>query len=273
MESLTEYMKKEIIFYIKQERDKGIPLSKIKKSLLEGGHHTNLVKEAMRSLKKHDYNLVKALNEPIKSQLDKELYFNIMNSLVKYVEYQLSSGKKVSEIKKILSDYGHSKDIIEKAINGIKGNEPKTSVFFKRLDIIFTILIFSIIFLVSGTANEPLELVLFGFIPTILTIVVLNVPNITKDSKMFLSYMWLFPLIFSLGFLLIGIAGITRLQFEFFRLTILNLALSITYTYIKSARIYESQKYIDFLKGIVNTASDKELDTKNKKTKKKSSPE
>jgi hypothetical protein len=134
MQSLTEYMKKELVFYIKQEYDKGVPLTTIRKALLEGGHHTNLVKEAFSSLKKHKYNLVKALNEPVKSNLDKELYFNIMNSLVKYIEYQLEAGKDIDEIKKILEHYGHSKDLIEKAISSVNNQLPKAKNIARYID-------------------------------------------------------------------------------------------------------------------------------------------
>ncbi|MFW5852577.1 MAG: hypothetical protein ACOCUR_00955, partial [Nanoarchaeota archaeon] len=153
MQSLTEYMKKELVFYIKQEHDKGVPISQIKRALLDGGHHANLVKEAMKSLRKHKYNLVKALNEPINSNLDKELYFNIMNSLMEYAEYQLASGKSVAEVKKILSNYGHSKDVIEKAINSVNKQEEKTKPSLKYAELGIILGVFVLIFFTAGSAK------------------------------------------------------------------------------------------------------------------------
>lgn len=267
MQSLTEYMKKELVFYIKQERDKGVPLSQIKKSLLSGGHHTNLVKEAMRSLKKHNYNLVKALNEPIKSSLDKELYFNIMNSLVKYVEYQLAAGKTEKDIRKILSDYGHSKDVIEKAMKGMKTEEVKIKPYTKYIDICFTALFFIMIFVVSGLAKEPIEIVALGFSPTILTIIMLNASITNKNLR---KYFWVYAVAFSFLFLIIGMTTLVELNMEFFRLMVLNIILSFFYTYIKSARTVNVEEYLEKLQESVSTDSDTEMDKEEKKRDNKS---
>lgn len=267
MQSLTEYMKKELVFYIKQERDKGVPLTQIKKSLLEGGHHTNLIKEAMRSLKKNNYNLVKALNEPIKSSLDKELYFNIMNSLIKYVEYQLAAGKTEKEIRKILEDYGHTNDVIEKAVKGMKDEKPKkTRSFLKYFDTGMIVFVFIGVLLVSGFAKEPLEFVIFGFSPTIFTIIALN---ISFDRKKVKEFLWIIPVFFSLAFTAIGLSGITGLNLEYLRLTIVNLAFSLLYTYLKSAQLFNVEKYENMLQQSVSTDSDKEIDKKREEHKPK----
>ncbi len=262
MQSLTEYMKKELVFYIKQERDKGVPLSQIKRSLLSGGHHTNLVKEAMRSLKKHNYNLVRALNEPIKSSLDKELYFNIMNSLIKYVEYQLAAGKTEKEIRKVLSDYGHSKEVIDKAMKGMETEEIKITPYTKYIDFLFTLLFFGMIFVVSGVAKEPIEIVALGFLPTILTIIVLN---LSIKNKMLRKYFWVYALSFSFIFLITGMTSLVELNMEFFRLAMLNIGLSLVYTYIKSSRIIDLEEYLKNLQESVGTDSDKELEKEPKK--------
>lgn len=260
-------MKKELVFYIKQERDKGVPLSQIKKSLLAGGHHTNLVKEAMRSLKKNKYNLVKALNEPIKSSLDKELYFNIMNSLIKYVEYQLAAGKTEKDIRKILSDYGHSKEVIDKAMKGMQAEEVKIKPYTKYIDIGFTALFFIMIFLVSGLAKEPIEIVALGFSPTILTIIMLNASITNKSLR---KYFWIYAVSFSFIFLIIGITSLAELNMEFFRLMVLNVILSLIYTYIKSARTVNVEEYLEKLQESVSTDSDKEMDKDEDKRKNKS---
>lgn len=265
MQSLTEYMKKELVFYIKQEYDKGVPLTTIRKALLEGGHHTNLVKEAFTSLKKHKYNLVKALNDPIKSNLDKDLYFNIMDSLVKYIEYQLQAGKSVDEIKKILEHYGHSKDLIEKAVQNVNKKIPTAENIVKYVDFVLIIGILVSLFLVAGATREPLELVALGLSPIILTLVG---ANIVAFNKAYTKFLWAIPIFAILLFAALGIADIVQ-GFDFFKLGVLNLILAIGYTYVKAIRITGMQSAIDILKLEVATDSDKELDDKKKERKNK----
>jgi hypothetical protein len=264
MQSLTEYMKKELVFYIKQEYDKGVPLTTIRKALLEGGHHTNLVKEAFSSLKKHKYNLVKALNEPVKSNLDKELYFNIMNSLVKYIEYQLEAGKDIDEIKKILEHYGHSKDLIEKAISSVNNQLPKAKNIARYIDGFFILGVLVSLFFLAGATQEPLELIALGLFPTILTLVGANIVAYNKGYE---KYLWSIPIGSIILFVAVGFLDISK-GLDMFKLGVLNLILSIGYTYVKAIRIIGHKSAIDILKLEVATESDAEADSKKKESKK-----
>ena len=265
MASLTEYMRKELIFYIKQEYDRGIPLSRIKKSLREGGHHQNLIKEAMSVLKKNNYNLIKSLNEPIKSNLDKELYFNIMNSLIKYAEHQLAAGKSEKEVKKILSDYGHSNEIIEKAIKGVSKEIPSTGKIVRRMDIGMIIGIILLILITAGGTNEPLHIIIGAFIPTLLTVSVLNFQRFSSSTK---NFQWIYAPTFSMAVIVLGEMGFLREGYQYFSIAMLNLGISLLYTLIKSARTSEIEDYVENLKSKVSTNSDKEIKDKQKKTKK-----
>ena len=270
MGSLTQYMRKELIFYIKQEYDRGVPMARIRKSLMEGGHHQNLVKEAMRALKRTNYNLIKALNEPIKSDLDKELYFNIMNSLIKYAEHQLASGKSEKEVKKVLSDYGHSEEIIEKALKGVKDEIPGDSKVLMRLDIGMVLGTVLVILFSAGGANEPLHLVVGAFTPTLLTIAMLNLQSFSKGGK---GLAWVYAPFFAFAFLLLGETGVLGHGYNLLGLAMLNLIISLAYTYVKSIRNKDVQEYLDNLKASVATDSDKEVKPKDKKKKSKKSDE
>ncbi len=265
MQSLTEYMKKELVFYIKQEYDKGIPLSQIRKALLEGGHHTNLVKEAVTSLRKHKFNLVKALNEPVKSSLDKELYFNIVNSLVKYVEYQLAAGKTPAEVKKILADYGHSKDVIEKALTRVNKTVPTAKKTVKILDICAIVGTLLLVFIIAGATEEPLEIVAFGFFPSILTIIA---ANFAVESRIAKRYIWLFPVFFILLFIFIGARELVAYRLEYFKLAFLNLTISLGYTYIKLLRKKDVDAVLDTLEEELMSESDDEADATSSKSNK-----
>lgn len=234
MESLSEYMKKELVFYIKQEYDKGIPLSKIKTSLLSGGHHKNLVAEALSSLKKNKYNLVKALSDPVKSNLDKELYFNIINSLVKYIEFQLSAGKSSEDVKKILSRYGHSDKIIKAAFSKVGKELPTVDNKVRILDMGVIVGFIIFLFVVAGLATEPLEIVLLGFLPCVLILAVSNILALRKVNK---EALWALPFVFILIF--IGLSFIPESVFtgmDIFKLSVFNLIFSLGYIEIKILR-------------------------------------
>ncbi|MFP4117888.1 MAG: hypothetical protein ACLFTR_03105 [Candidatus Woesearchaeota archaeon] len=262
MGSLTHYMRKELIFYIKQEYDRGVPLSRIRKSLKEGGHHQNLVKEAMTALKKNDYNLIKALNEPIRSDLDKDLYFNIMNSLIRYAEHQLSSGKSEKEIRKVLNDYGHSEDIIDKALKGANKEIPSLSRTMRRIDIGMLIGILLLILITAGGTNNPLVLIIGAFVPTLLTVIILNVQSFEGGGQ---SLMWAYAPLFSIIYLILGEMGILNEGYQHFNIAMLNMAISLGYTYVKALRSREFQGYMEDLKDIAATDSDKEADKRDKK--------
>ena len=267
MQSLTEYMKKELIFYIKQEYDKGIPMTRIRKGLLDGGHHQNLVKEAMSSLKKNNYNLVKALNDPIRSSIDKELYFNIMNSLVKYVEYQLQSGKNQEDVKSILSDYGHSKKVIEQAFNAVNKTTPKLEESMRKTDLFMMLSTFILIFILTGLTQEPLEIVFFGFSPTLLVFLTANIMQQYKVSKKI--YWWL-PLIFGFFFLLVNTADVfPGIDIDYPKLLGFNLVISLIYVYVKMVSLSHAQNAIDIIREEVMTENDPETTSKNETRSKK----
>ncbi len=276
MESLTAYMKKELMFYIKQEHDKGMPISHIKTALLRGGHNQDLIKEAMRSLKRNKYNLAKALTEPIKHDLDKVLYFNIINSLVKYIEYQLSVGRSMTEVKKILEKYGHSENVINAAIERINQTRPPINAYAKFIEIGLSVFLIVLTFIVAGLTEEPLGLILLGFSPIYLTIFVtiLVVKNRRSTKRL-----WFLPVISNAALL-----GGLFLQFEplegmkLGNIIFFNMAYSLLYVAIVISQTQDLNKTMEELheevspkrnstESSIKTVKESDLKPKSKKTK------
>jgi SOS response regulatory protein OraA/RecX len=254
MQSLTHYMKKELIFYIKQEYEKGHSLTKIREALLEGGHHKDLVKEAMSALKKHDFNVVKALDEPIKKHLDKELYYDIMNSLIRYVEFQLKKGYEPKRIKKILSDYGHSKDMIEQAFNATKKEANPNPWLSKSLEYGYLVVFALFLVFLSGSTGEGIETILFAFSPTIFSIIAVYVG---KYSKLDYSFIWLAPVVLvGIFAILTTLSPMTNNGMEVLKLSTLNLGLSILFVYIKITETFNADKAIEELEDELQTKND-----------------
>ena len=63
MNDISQFMKNELVKYIKSEMSKGHSLSTIKHALLRGGHHTDLVNETIQILIKHNFDLKPARTE------------------------------------------------------------------------------------------------------------------------------------------------------------------------------------------------------------------
>ncbi|MFP4112522.1 MAG: hypothetical protein ACLFPQ_04950 [Candidatus Woesearchaeota archaeon] len=262
MQSLTEFMKKELLFYIKQEFDKGHSLDKIRKALLEGGHHHDLVTEAITSLEKNKFNIVKSLNDPIDKNLDQELYFDIMNSLVRYIEYQLKQDYTQTKIRKILEDYGHSEEIIEKAFHEIEKKrlteqKPKASKTQPKIfEMAFIILFALLLVFVSGSADEPFDIILIAFAPAIFSI--LGIYMISK-VPIDLYYNWLVPIIITGIFW--GIMSFSPIipGMEVLKISTLNLIIAMVFAYIKTTEGFDSKRALDILGQEVATQEDKEV--------------
>jgi hypothetical protein len=267
-QSLTEYMKKELIFYIKQEYDKGHSVNQIKNALFNGGHHKDLVSEAIDALRKHNFNVVKALDEPIKKHLDQEIYFNIMNSLIKYVEFHIKRGYTTSKIKSILEKYGHSEEMIEKAIieaTKTKSIESKKTPQKKEknqtksfADIIFIFTLFGLIIFTTASTLDPFEIVLISFLPSLLTILG---TEIAIRNNLEVMYIWLVPFIFTGVFAVLSYNGIMGHSIEYIKLIGLNLVLSFIFVYIKISSL--TDKYFDSKKALKTL--EKEVEVENNK--------
>lgn len=255
MQSLTEYMKKELIFFIKQEYDKGHSLKKIREALLEGGHHKDLVREAISALRKNDFNVVKALDEPIKKHLDQDLYYDIMNSLIKYVEFQLKKGFTPKKIKKILKEYGHSEDIIKQAIDAAQKTSSQMPWLIQALEYGFLVLFALFLVFISGSTQDSMDIILFAFSPVIFTIVAVYVG---MRSKVQYSLLWLAPVALTLIFsILVTLSPSLAYGMETMKIAVLNVVLGIIFVYIKISRTFNSGEALETLEKEVQTKNDK----------------
>ncbi len=230
--SLTDYMKKELIFYIRQEYEKGHSLSAIKDALSKGGHHKDLVRQALDSLKKHNFNVIKALDEPIQNNLDEELYLDIVSSLVKYIKHQLNEGYSTKKIKEILIKYGHSHDLIDEALKKATLSDMKKNRSMKTIYEIGFISIFALILIyIMGATQERFEIVLFSFIPTILTIIASKFIHKEKDMHYLLAVPAFLSIIFMIGTIYAPITeGFESVKIGFFNLILSYIYVGISYS-------------------------------------------
>ncbi len=118
MEKLSQYIKRELIHYIKQEMEKGQPIEKIKKILLDSGHHRDMIEEVIEDLKKHNFDVEKAASEKLRAEhLKEHLYHDVKVMISDYIKAQLRLGHKMDDIKAHIARSGHSEKLIEDAID------------------------------------------------------------------------------------------------------------------------------------------------------------
>ncbi|MBI5389375.1 hypothetical protein HZB01_03280 [Candidatus Woesearchaeota archaeon] len=209
MTELSKFMKKELATYIEQEMDKGHTLTSVRSALLRAGHHKDLIDAIITLLKKHNMDFSKVLEEPIHyPPLQKTIYYDLVNSIVKYTEDQLSRGYSLEEIKERLYAYGHRHDTVEAAIKTVQGDDPLAKIpkdetqFFKKMApaltffILLAGLLVFLLYIAIATGTE-VQIILLAFSPAILSLVF---------SRAALAYLtprfmvWLIPILFTGGF-------------------------------------------------------------------------
>lgn len=233
-DSFAKYMKKEVVKYIKKEVDKGIPVKEIREKLIKGGHHYDLIEEAILSLLKHNFNLENAANEPIRSDtLAQELYAEVLASLIDYIEFQKKQGYTTKEIREILIKYGHSREILDSAIASVeKGRYSDTH--FKGIRFIllgFALVIF--LLWVSASTNDAVSKILVGFFPSIASLLVIGI-MVNRVKYKQLVFLWLLPFIFAGVFIVLGQSGSYPIfdGMKIYNLAVLNVILSIIFALI-----------------------------------------
>ncbi|RLE39334.1 hypothetical protein DRJ17_01275 [Candidatus Woesearchaeota archaeon] len=231
---MSVYLKRELIKYIKEELDRGVKLSKIQEALLKGGHNRNLIDEVIYDLKKHNFDIVKALREPLRLNPEaEELYFDIVESLVRYIEQQLEQGSTITEVKETLLDFGHAEETINKAIDRVLAAKEKASRRIKLSSVALSaIILFAIMFTFSAITLEPFSLVVIAFFPSIL---MLAVGAFFRGEKNLLLVM---PFLLAIIFFLLGSKVGVIANMEVGPLTFYNLVFSL----VIAAVIYDKTK-------------------------------
>jgi len=228
MDDISHFMKNELVKYIKQELNKGNSLDSIKMSLLKGGHHTDLVNETIRILRNNNFDLTSALKERIKIQLTGVLYHDILNSVIRYVEFHIEQGRSLAQIEKTLFKYGHTRETVNTAINevlfGSKKHDGKGGYFLPASIIALSVFIFWIAY----SAEESLANVILGLFPLILSFIFTGIILEKADSR-YKNMIWIIPFVASGIFYVIGISSgiglFGGLNVE--KLTILNILFSL----------------------------------------------
>lgn len=233
-DSFANYMKKEVMKYIKKEVDKGIPIKQVRGALLEGGHRHDLIEEAILDLLKHNFDLKKASAEPVKSEtLAQEMYAEVLGSLIDYVEFQKKQGYSTKEIKEILLEYGHSGEILDNAIKAVE-KPGHADAHFKNIRFIASLFVFIVFLLwVSASSGGNISNVLIGFFPAIGSLILtgIMVNRLPYKQKIFL---WLLPFVLTAVFIIISQSGTYKIfeGMEVYNLAVLNIVISIIFSLI-----------------------------------------
>jgi hypothetical protein len=111
--------------YIEEERKRGVPLSAIKKALVDAGHNLESIE---RHIKSEEGRLIQD------GSLD--------NGLLKYISYWLNNGKSLDDISRELETAGHSPATIKMHAEHLVKSKPK-AVFGRAYAL------FSVVFLLS----------------------------------------------------------------------------------------------------------------------------
>ncbi len=228
-DSFADFMKKEVIRYVKEEIDKGHSTEKIKRALLKSGHKHDLIEEAILALKKENFDLERALKEPIQSEtLEQELYAEVLSSLIEYIQFQQKQGYSIDEIKNILLRYGHSKEILEDAVSAIKKDGKRApnlnNIKFGLLLTLFLVFIF----LVSYSTGDGFDKVFIGFFPTTASLVLIGI-MINRVTLRQSTFLWLAPFVFVAVFFILGQSQSYDVlsKMDIIKLSILNISISM----------------------------------------------
>jgi len=228
-DSFANFMKKEVIRYIKEEIDRGHSIGKIKGALLKGGHKHDLIEEAILALEKENFDLERALREPVKSgTLAEELYAEVLSSLIEYIQFQQKQGYSLEEIKGILLRYGHSENIISDAISAIKKDGRREASLNNIKFGLLSILLLVFIFLVGYFSGNGLDKTFIGFFPTVASLILIGV-MINRVTLRQSTFLWLSPFVFVAAFFILGQSQRYEILsgMDFVKLTILNAAASV----------------------------------------------
>ena len=169
--------------YIKYHLERGYSQKAVKEALLKFGYTSRMLDNIIKDTKIIHKNLEKPYSE---KDLEGETYYYLRSMICDYISKQLKHGFNLNEIKKALINYGHHKDIVEDAIEIIKG---KGKIKINR-NIVFWISIFLILLFITFMSlildsNFIFTLIIFspGLISLILSRFILN---LFKKSKKYL---------------------------------------------------------------------------------------
>lgn len=243
-DSFANYMKKEVIRYIKEELNKGISISDIRKALLRGGHHKGLIEEAIYALQKENFNLERAMREPVKSKtLAEELYAEVLSSIIDYIQFQKKQGYTAKEIKSVLLRHGHSEHIINQAIAAVE-TDSNSKTNFRALKFIICLVGFVVFLLwVGASTKDDFSKILSGFFPALASLLVIGLME-NKLNYRQQTFLWFVPFVFSGVFFILGGSKSYPIfeGMKIFNLAVLSLIISMIFAIILIGQSKEEQQ-------------------------------
>jgi len=194
MDSFHNYLKKQLLEYVKAERKKGIPLKQIEKVLLDAGHQKNAVDEVFSELEKEEAGMAP---EKHKEEVENDLISMIKSGFTQFMA-QLNK-KEVSEAKKDFKK-SDTDELVKEVIEEAEVIEEKTVLesvaFFVYLIIMALIMLFT-----AGSTDAEIIKVIIGFSPAIINAFVSFLSINLSDNVPL--YMFI-PLLIVSGFYAIG---------------------------------------------------------------------
>lgn len=214
--SLSKNIEQEIVFYIQNCLDKGIPIYKIKNALLNAGHKQDVIKVAMS-----------------KTEIKNADLAGLVLSIRKEIEVLRKKGLSEKQIIMEMSSIGHTSELIYLALEDVRVGDRKDYKKFK-LELSKYMLPFGIGFLVllillfATFTQAPLLKIFVGFSPSIISIMIIYI-TIKKLHDLFL---WIIPVLVAVLFYVVATSSGSPVfeTMNIMGLLIINIVISEIYT-------------------------------------------
>ncbi|MFT4304451.1 MAG: hypothetical protein ACMXX8_00010 [Candidatus Woesearchaeota archaeon] len=115
---LDLYVVEHLKDYIKYHIENGYSKKSINNALLKFGYTPKMIDNLIKNTKYVHKNIEKKYTE---NDLKGETYYYLRSMLVDYISKQIEHGFKINDIRNALIKYGHHRDIVDDAVQIIKG--------------------------------------------------------------------------------------------------------------------------------------------------------
>jgi len=183
------YMENHIRDYIIFQLSQGYRLSDIKSALLKSGYDSGLIDEICAHIDP-DYYKPRKDGKPSQKNLDEDLYVYLQNLLVDYIKQEQSQGYTMDVIEKALINYGHHPSMVKKALKAASHGDVVDFQYLENFRFSSTLMLFITLFLTLGIVfvltvqtNEPLFVVVFGFVPALIAILFVYAVFVNSQNR------------------------------------------------------------------------------------------
>lgn len=174
-----EYLKEHLKEYIAFQLNQGYELADVKQALIKYGYAQKFVDDMCKGV--HHEPVREPFLKHTQEELDTDAYNYVLNMLIDYMSKELKQGYSLAAIQKALINYGHMPKVVHEAAAAIQkgtvGDYEKSSAQHITLPsyLVFslTLLIaFAGVFFLSIVTNTSIVIILFNFIPTLLSLTI-----------------------------------------------------------------------------------------------------